>query len=310
MRAKHGLCIALAAAVGFAAGLATASRPPQYPPHRPTPGPTVSVPRKKDRYPIVLEDRELPGPKGRLFHTGNILFLVFPVETVVSAVLGQMRPVKGGLDIKACGRNVTVRWAPPGKAPNLPVTGAPGAVAPRPRWPLLAGEFDHPRPLDPMAGIWLHGGRPMASSDWLWQVLSIHTEFRQAGLTVEGCLAPDGTPQRPENTLSDYFSASAARDSAAVRRLLTAHRWQNSLPWSEDPNLISLQLRAIGEPREDQEESYRVTHPEFFAVRALPASFEVKFKEERSVTSGTHAWVYYLVRERPDSPWLIADWGH
>jgi len=298
--------VALAAVVGLGAGWVAASRQVDEPAHVPTPGPTVSVPRHKERFQLVLEGKPIAGAVGRYFHTGNILFPVFPVEPVVSAVAGRVTPLRGGLDLQACGRSTHVRWAGRGKQPRIEVTGRPGTVTPTPRWPIRAGEFEQPRPLDPMAGIWLYGGQAVASADWMWQVLGIHTDFGQEGLVIRGCLRPDGTPVQPEQAIREYFEASAGGDTTRCLALLTEHRRRNG--WCADRNVVSIRLLAVHEPLTEREAEYRQTNPGVFSVRVLPVSYEVRFQQERSVTSGRHTWTYILVREKPDSPWQIADW--
>lgn len=184
------LAILMALLLGFTAGWlsAGARRVSDFPRHRPTPGPTVSAPwTARDRLPLLFEGGILP-QTGRWFETGNIRFPVVPAVPVVKAVVGTVQETEDGLILAACGRRVAVRWAERGARPQIAVTGPPGARPPRPRWPMRAGEFSFPRPLDPLAGIWLYGGEALASQEWLREVMGVRVDWHhQKGMRIWGC---------------------------------------------------------------------------------------------------------------------------
>lgn len=62
------------------------------------------------------------------------------------------------------------------------------------------------------------------------------------------------------------------------------------------------------EQREVEYRHRRSDLPWFSRVVIVRATFDVQFYREGSMRNGRNVYSYYLVRESPWSPWLIADW--
>jgi hypothetical protein len=128
-------------------------------------------------------------------------------------------------------------------------------------------------------------------------------------LVASGCsraTAPQPARLSPTQTLERFFTALNAGDIETVqalhsRRIPEEYRW----------NVKSVRLLRVEPAHNLGAQAGEIKARLGLADAAvLWAEFDIQFFREQSMVNGRHSWNYILIKQTPDGPWLIHDWGH
>ena len=88
---------------------------------------------------------------------------------------------------------------------------------------------------------------------------------------------------------------------------------RRDVKWKFD-NLKSLSVYSIKDCTADHAEEYmnygrgKIKKP--YDLKVYCTVFKINFHKEISLSNGTYMWHFDVIKETPESQWLIDDWGY
>jgi len=149
-------------------------------------------------------------------------------------------------------------------------------------------------------------------------ILLLITIALSIGLIACNSSTQDSLNDDSKSVVENHFIHENEKNKDKLLTTLTNHYKQDNTDWGFD-NLDSIKIVNINEELNegirdgylrDGRGSINNTAPE--NLKVYKVDYEVKYKRDGigPQDSGTYEWLYFLIREDKNSPWLIDDFGY